>query len=201
MEMILLNYRKRPPLWKLPYKHENLNLGRIEINPNKTISIFEIGSNNGNLFKSKRYSYILSVDAVQPNPQIAITPLTLCSSPRVTPLQTTARPMHARHVFVFSVFLFVALCIVALLPPRNSPSPRLFFQSWQPPVTGNGSTDCDSGCDYSDGRWVRDDSVVPTAYTEDCPFLDPGFRCTQNGRSDSSFQHWRWQPHRCHLPR
>jgi hypothetical protein len=110
--------------------------------------------------------------------------------------------MHARHVFVSSVFLFLVLCIVALLVPRNSPSPRAsFFQSRQPPVTSNGNTDRNSGCDYSDGRWVRDDAVVPTAYTEDCPFLDPGFRCTQNGRSDSFFQHWRWQPHRCHLPK
>ncbi|GJN35197.1 hypothetical protein PR202_gb23944 [Eleusine coracana subsp. coracana] len=100
--------------------------------------------------------------------------------------------MHARHVFVSSVFLFLlALCIVALLPPRDSPSPLSFFQ--QAPVSSKDITEQDSwgganNCDYSDGRWVRDDAAVTTAYREDCPFLDPGFRCMQNGRSDSSFR-------------
>ncbi|TVU06605.1 hypothetical protein EJB05_49829 [Eragrostis curvula] len=115
--------------------------------------------------------------------------------------------MHARHVFVSSVFLFVlALCIVALLPPQGSPSPRSFFQPRQPPaINSKGSTEHGraggSGCDYSDGRWVRDAAAGTTAYKEDCPFLDPGFRCMRNGRRDMSFRGWRWQPHRCNLPK
>ncbi|KAJ1272219.1 hypothetical protein BS78_06G185900 [Paspalum vaginatum] len=112
--------------------------------------------------------------------------------------------MHARHVLVSSVFLLLlALCIVGLLPPPGgSSSPSTFFQSWLSPVgrTESGSTG-GRGCDYSDGRWVRDAGANMTMYTEDCPFLDPGFRCRRNGRRDSSFRHWRWRPHRCDLPK
>ncbi|KAF8666493.1 hypothetical protein HU200_053606 [Digitaria exilis] len=101
--------------------------------------------------------------------------------------------MHAGQAFVSSVFLFVlALCLVAILPPRGPPPPpRSFFQPWLPPSSNE--------CDYSNGRWVRDADAP--AYTEDCPFLDPGFRCLRNGRGDDSFRYWRWQPHRCDLPK
>ncbi|KAG2318006.1 hypothetical protein Bca52824_021128 [Brassica carinata] len=38
-------------------------------------------------------------------------------------------------------------------------------------------------------------------YSEECRFLDSGFRCLNSGRKDSGFQQWRWQPHGCDLPR
>ncbi|CAL5006943.1 unnamed protein product [Urochloa decumbens] len=112
--------------------------------------------------------------------------------------------MHARHVFVssvLSVFLFLlALCLVALLPPRGSPPPRSFFQPWLPPLgSRSGTAAHGSECDYSDGRWVRDAGA--TLYMEDCPFLDPGFRCLRSGRRDGEFRHWRWQPRRCPIPK
>ncbi|KAG6640635.1 hypothetical protein I3843_09G017400 [Carya illinoinensis] len=56
-------------------------------------------------------------------------------------------------------------------------------------------------CDYSNGRWVRDESYRLRSYTENCPFLDPGFRCSQNGRKDEDYRNWRWQPEGCDLPR
>ncbi|CAL9048375.1 protein trichome birefringence-like 9 [Musa acuminata AAA Group] len=59
----------------------------------------------------------------------------------------------------------------------------------------------DTACDYTFGRWVWDEARPLDAYTEDCPFLDPGFQCRRNGRNDSSYLYWRWQPHGCDLPR
>ncbi|KAK4422728.1 protein trichome birefringence-like 8 [Sesamum alatum] len=56
-------------------------------------------------------------------------------------------------------------------------------------------------CDYSYGKWVWDETLPDTRYTEKCPFLDPGFRCHENGRHDLGYQKWRWQPHACNLPR
>ncbi|KAH6837224.1 TRICHOME BIREFRINGENCE-LIKE 8 [Perilla frutescens var. hirtella] len=56
-------------------------------------------------------------------------------------------------------------------------------------------------CDYSYGKWVWDETQPGRTYSENCPFLDPGFRCIHNGRRDSDYQKWRWQPHQCNIPR
>ncbi|XP_050227485.1 protein trichome birefringence-like 8 [Mercurialis annua] len=56
-------------------------------------------------------------------------------------------------------------------------------------------------CDYSNGRWVRDENYKLQSYDETCPFLDPGFRCRQCGRKDVEYRNWRWQPEGCDIPR
>ncbi|KAI5395999.1 Protein trichome birefringence-like 8, partial [Lathyrus oleraceus] len=57
-------------------------------------------------------------------------------------------------------------------------------------------------CDFSKGQWVWDETYNShQLYDEKCPFLDPGFRCRQNGRNDEGYQKWRWQPDDCDLPR
>lgn len=56
-------------------------------------------------------------------------------------------------------------------------------------------------CDYSYGTWVWDETYPLRLYTENCTFLDPGFRCCQNGRQDDDYLKWRWQPEGCDLPR
>ncbi|XP_038988206.1 protein trichome birefringence-like 10 isoform X2 [Phoenix dactylifera] len=55
-------------------------------------------------------------------------------------------------------------------------------------------------CDWFDGEWVWDESY-PLYESRDCGFLDEGFRCSENGRSDLFYSKWRWQPARCDLPR
>jgi hypothetical protein len=57
-------------------------------------------------------------------------------------------------------------------------------------------------CDLFDGEWVwAGGGGYPLYDSRDCPFLDVGFRCAENGRPDASYTKWRWQPSRCHLPR
>ncbi|RZC78576.1 hypothetical protein C5167_002754 [Papaver somniferum] len=59
-----------------------------------------------------------------------------------------------------------------------------------------------SKCDYTNGKWVRDNVTCTSEfYTENCLFLDQGFRCQGNGRKDNDFRNWRWQPKDCNLPR
>jgi hypothetical protein len=63
------------------------------------------------------------------------------------------------------------------------------------------SSALDSGeCDIFDGEWVWDDSY-PLYESRDCPFVDTAFRCSENGRQDTSYAKWRWQPSHCDLPR
>ncbi|XP_042476066.1 protein trichome birefringence-like 11 isoform X2 [Macadamia integrifolia] len=55
-------------------------------------------------------------------------------------------------------------------------------------------------CDLFNGEWVWDERY-PLYQSKDCRFLDEGFRCSENGRPDSFYTKWRWQPKDCNLPR
>ncbi|KAI4301271.1 hypothetical protein L6164_034565 [Bauhinia variegata] len=55
-------------------------------------------------------------------------------------------------------------------------------------------------CDVFNGNWVWDESY-PLYQSTSCSFLDQGFRCNENGRPDSFYTNWRWQPRDCNLPR
>ncbi|XP_024520544.1 protein trichome berefringence-like 7 [Selaginella moellendorffii] len=54
-------------------------------------------------------------------------------------------------------------------------------------------------CDISAGSWVYDRSY-PLYRASDCPLVEQGFRCQDNGRPDSSYTKWRWKPSQCHIP-
>lgn len=56
------------------------------------------------------------------------------------------------------------------------------------------------GCNVFDGNWVWDESY-PLYQSQNCSLLDDGFRCSENGRPDSFYTKWRWQPKHCNLPR
>ncbi|XP_042403140.1 protein trichome birefringence-like 9 [Zingiber officinale] len=106
-----------------------------------------------------------------------------------------------RSEIVFSIFSVILLLSLLLLLHWFTPfQPLLLLRIAggtydKPPPEG------DAACDYTSGRWVWDGTHRAEAYTEDCPFLDPGFRCRQNGRSDSGYLYWRWQPRGCNLPK
>ncbi|CAN0893108.1 Protein trichome birefringence-like 2 [Linum grandiflorum] len=55
-------------------------------------------------------------------------------------------------------------------------------------------------CDVFDGRWEWDDSK-PHYPEGSCPHIDRDFNCHANGRPDSGFVKWRWQPNGCDIPR
>ena len=55
-------------------------------------------------------------------------------------------------------------------------------------------------CDMSSGRWVYDPAAYPLYEESACRFNSDN-SCGKNGRTDLRYQHWRWQPHGCDLPR
>ncbi|XP_061372759.1 protein trichome birefringence-like 2 [Gastrolobium bilobum] len=54
-------------------------------------------------------------------------------------------------------------------------------------------------CDIFDGNWVRDDSK-PYYPLGSCPHIDRDFDCHLNGRPDSEYVKWKWQPNGCDIP-
>ncbi|MCL7045097.1 hypothetical protein MKW94_030235 [Papaver nudicaule] len=92
----------------------------------------------------------------------------------------------------FLVFLVLVLNIIGLPPIQHSSFLAGFnFQIFSTVK-----------CDYTNGKWVRDNVTYTSEfYTENCLFLDQGFRCQGNGRKDNDFRNWRWQPKDCNLPR
>lgn len=106
-----------------------------------------------------------------------------------------------KHFFVSFIFLLSLLIFSSLVIVINLSSfePLLRFGLF----SSSSSQSLKKDCDYSKGRWVRrtSSSSLGLLYGEDCGFLDPGFRCRKNGRKDSGYLQWRWQPHGCDLPR
>lgn len=135
------------------------------------------------------------------------------------PHPNSHQPHHIHHSFHHSfftkkqlthssLFLFFLLVITSIFifSPSHSLTSFAFFSRILPRNQNySGSNDAvnnnDYTCDYSNGNWVRDENYSNRLYTEECPFLDPGFRCRRNGRSDVDYLNWRWQPKGCHLPR
>nr|GLL34694.1 protein trichome birefringence-like 43 [Ipomoea trifida] len=58
-----------------------------------------------------------------------------------------------------------------------------------------------NGCDLFQGSWVRDEESNSLYNSSQCPFIEKQFDCEKNGRTDTDFLKYTWQPSLCSLPR
>lgn len=63
------------------------------------------------------------------------------------------------------------------------------------------SDDLSSRCNLFSGKWVFDNKSYPLYKEKECTFMSDQLACEKFGRKDLNYQNWRWQPHRCDLPR
>ncbi|KAK7287436.1 hypothetical protein RIF29_00714 [Crotalaria pallida] len=56
-------------------------------------------------------------------------------------------------------------------------------------------------CNVANGKWVFNHSIKPLYSDSSCPYIDRQYSCVKNGREDSDYLHWEWQPEDCTLPR
>nr|GMD84152.1 protein trichome birefringence-like 31 [Ipomoea batatas] len=69
------------------------------------------------------------------------------------------------------------------------------------PINVSADEIIEDGCNVFEGKWVWDNVSYPLYTEESCPYLVKQVTCQRNGRPDSFYQSWRWQPNGCKLPR
>lgn len=58
-----------------------------------------------------------------------------------------------------------------------------------------------SSCDLFSGEWIYDEMGNASYSDGRCSFMMGDYACEKFGRKDLRYRNWRWQPHRCNLPR
>ncbi|KAG2538176.1 protein ALTERED XYLOGLUCAN 4-like [Panicum virgatum] len=116
-----------------------------------------------------------------------------------------------RQLVTYALYALIAVALLYLFvdpaaPAPSAPKPSSVAAPWVqeeeellPPPSPSPPHQGDERCDYSDGEWVPDPRPPPYNGTA-CEAIKDGRSCMANGRADTGYLHWRWQPRRCGLP-
>ncbi|XP_004491007.1 protein trichome birefringence-like 33 [Cicer arietinum] len=113
-------------------------------------------------------------------------------------------------IFIFFVVILYGedfMCIFGQQLQNYSNQDKLFSTNEKERVKKQkvpfavGKREEEEGCDIFSGRWVWDELSRPLYEESECPYIQPQLTCQKHGRPDKDYQHWRWQPHGCDLPK
>ncbi|XP_003577156.1 protein trichome birefringence-like 34 [Brachypodium distachyon] len=113
-----------------------------------------------------------------------------------------------RAVVSSLVAFFIVVSSVSLLFDRGGQESRVVqlamdqhrHQEVKMAAAGSGKRQ-EEECNWSVGRWVYDNASEPLYSGLKCSFIFDEVACEKYGRNDTRYQHWRWQPDGCDLPR
>ncbi|KAI3815057.1 hypothetical protein L1987_14711 [Smallanthus sonchifolius] len=121
---------------------------------------------------------------------------------------TTLPSSDRRNQYLFPAalasLLFIGSLRIVLENLKNSHSffrPSGGYRVVRSPIHVSNEEIIDKSCNIFEGKWVWDNESHPLYTEESCPLLVKQVTCQRNGRPDSSYQNWKWQPDGCNLPR
>ncbi|KAG7015042.1 Protein trichome birefringence-like 31, partial [Cucurbita argyrosperma subsp. argyrosperma] len=118
------------------------------------------------------------------------------------------RQIHSAFPLALAAFLILGLARL-VLDDLKSHGSFVFKMYGRPrsetrhrlPVVVSSKDLVDEDCNLFDGKWEWDNASYPLYEEETCPYLVKQVTCQKNGRPDSFYKKWRWQPNSCNLPR
>ncbi|KAI3674833.1 hypothetical protein L2E82_51949 [Cichorium intybus] len=110
---------------------------------------------------------------------------------------TWGSPTKFSILQVFVALLFAVFFIGAVYMAKEYVSFNMIPAS----VADAFSGDSLSECNLFSGKWVFDNKSYPLYKEKECKFMSDQLACNKFGREDLGYQNWRWQPHKCDLPR
>ncbi|CAI8587645.1 unnamed protein product [Vicia faba] len=113
---------------------------------------------------------------------------------------------HALHLLLPIVLLPIVLLCLYLYPLYHTKSQtnELHYATVSPPPPPYSVNDIhkvdDPSCDYFNGKWIHD-KTGPLYNGTTCVTIKESQNCITNGRPDSNYLYYRWNPTQCNLPR
>lgn len=128
--------------------------------------------------------------------------------PSVMALPYFDRRIQSLFPVALATFLILGTTQLVLnaLKANHSQLQQLFYsvareEQRRLPVVLSKEDRMDEDCNVFEGQWVWDNRSYPLYTEESCPYLVKQVTCQSNGRPDSLYKNWKWQPRACELPR